>query len=87
MGAWADKAGLQPLLPQQCPPESWASLGFSVSCPELTAYMRFLWGKLEPTTILSVRAQPAAKDRGGQPLQVTFQQLTTQWDLGTGEQS
>lgn len=39
MGAWADKAGLQPLLPQQCPPESWASLGFSVSCPELTAYM------------------------------------------------
>lgn len=22
MGAWADKAGLQPLLSQQCPPES-----------------------------------------------------------------
>lgn len=59
MGAWADKAGLQPLLPQQCPPESWASLGFSVSCPELTAYMRFLWGKLDPLhSLLCEHSQP-----------------------------
>lgn len=85
MGAWADKAGLQPLLPQQCPPESWASLGFSVSCPELTAYMGGSSGA--PLPFSAVRAQPAAKDRGGQPLRVTLQQLTTQWGLGTGEQS
>lgn len=48
---------------------------------------RFFQGKLEPMTFLCVRAQPVAEDRGGQPLRVTFQQLTTQWDLGTGEQS
>lgn len=48
---------------------------------------RVLWGNLKPTAIFcSVSIVSLLGDRG-QPLGVTLLQLTTQGDLGAGEQS
>lgn len=67
----ADKAGLQPLLPQHWGIQLRARhLSSSVRCPHLTGYTgRFLWRRLEPTTMFcSVSIASLLEGSRGQPL-------------------